>query len=138
MYLRLLVVIFIFNRTLATAVAPALTGLALLGPIGAGWWWMHAGASQTSETPRQWPGNPLDLGVAAIFVVLFVAISIAASWAQTRFGAIGIYGLAGIVGITDIDPFVLSLAQHSTPQRSRGRGSHHCGIVQQSKQNPAG
>jgi uncharacterized membrane protein (DUF4010 family) len=92
--------------------------LALLGAvIGAGWWW-HAGTSRTSETPRQWPGNPLDLGAAAIFAVLFVAISIATSWAQTRFGAIGIYGLAGIVGMTDIDPFVLSLAQHSAPQLS--------------------
>lgn len=119
MYLRLLIVIFVFNRALATAVAPALTGLALLGIIiGAGRWWMRAGTSQTTETPRQWPGNPLDLGAAAIFAVLFVAISIATSWAQTRFGAIGIYGLAGIVGITDIDPFVLSLAQHGTPQLS--------------------
>ena len=33
---------------------------------------------------------------------------------KTQFGASGIYGLAAIVGVTDIDPFVLNLAQGGT------------------------
>jgi uncharacterized membrane protein (DUF4010 family) len=43
--------------------------------------------------------------------VLFVVISVATAWATRRFGAAGIYALAGIVGVSDIDPFVLNLAQ---------------------------
>ena len=31
--------------------------------------------------------------------------------AKAQFGISGIYGLAAIVGVTDIDPFVLNLAQ---------------------------
>ena len=32
-------------------------------------------------------------------------------WAKAQFGISGIYGLAAVVGVTDIDPFVLNLAQ---------------------------
>lgn len=55
-------------------------------------------------------GNPLEIAPALIFAALFVAVSLAASWARERFGATGVFGLAAIVGLTDIDPFVLSIA----------------------------
>jgi uncharacterized membrane protein (DUF4010 family) len=57
------------------------------------------------------PSNPLELSAAALFAVLFVAISIASTWAADHFGAAGLYVIAAIVGVTDIDPFVLSIAQ---------------------------
>ena len=121
MYLRLLVVILIFNRPLASALAPILLGLAVLGFVMAGgWYWMRARTRRVDEAPGRWPANPLDLGAAAAFAVLFVAVSVAASWAQSRYGAVGIYGLAAVVGVTDIDPFVLSLAQHGTGQLPSG------------------
>jgi uncharacterized membrane protein (DUF4010 family) len=44
---------------------------------------------------------------------LFVAISLISSWVQAKFGFAGLYWLAAIVGVTDIDPFVLSVAQGS-------------------------
>ena len=49
-----------------------------------------------------------------IFAALFVAVSLVSNWAKTQFGAAGIYTLAAIVGVTDIDPFVLNLAQGGT------------------------
>jgi uncharacterized membrane protein (DUF4010 family) len=42
---------------------------------------------------------------------LFIAISLISNWAAAAFGTSGIYSLAAIVGFTDIDPFVLNLAQ---------------------------
>jgi uncharacterized membrane protein (DUF4010 family) len=57
------------------------------------------------------PSNPLELSAGALFAVLFVAISIASTWAADHFGAAGLYVIAAIVGVTDIDPFVLSIAQ---------------------------
>ncbi len=39
-----------------------------------------------------------------------------------RFGTAGIYALAVIVGVSDIDPFVLSLAQNGAGQVSVGVG----------------
>lgn len=57
------------------------------------------------------PRNPLELSAALIFAVLFVVISFASAWVKTQFGQVGIYWLAAVVGVTDIDPFVLSIAQ---------------------------
>jgi uncharacterized membrane protein (DUF4010 family) len=43
-------------------------------------------------------------------------VSIASSWATQRFGSAGIYALAAIIGVSDIDPFVLNLAQPEAAQ----------------------
>ena len=55
--------------------------------------------------------NPLQLSTALIFALLFVVVSMLATVAQLHWGRAGVFALAGIVGVTDIDPFVLSLAQ---------------------------
>ena len=55
--------------------------------------------------------NPLELGVATIFAVLFVLTSLLSTWVAEAFGIAGAYSLAAIIGVTDIDPFVLNLAQ---------------------------
>ncbi len=111
MYLRLLVVILVFNRPLAMALAPALVGLfALALAIALGWYFLGE-RRVTSAAPTSAPGNPLELSTAATFAALFVVISIATAWATQRFGSAGIYALAAIVGVSDIDPFVLNLAQ---------------------------
>ena len=52
-----------------------------------------------------------------------MVISIASAWATQRFGAAGTYALAAIVGVSDIDPFVLNLAQGDPAQTTRRRGA---------------
>ena len=80
------------------------------------------------------PANPLELVTAATFAALFVVISIATAWATQHFGSAGIYALAAIVGVSDIDPFVLNLAQggcgadHRPCRHGRHPGRH---VVQQ-------
>lgn len=64
--------------------------------------------------------NPLALGTAAIFAALFVLTSLVSTWVNSQFGLAGIYSLAAVVGITDIDPFVLNLAQGGTSGISSG------------------
>jgi uncharacterized membrane protein (DUF4010 family) len=114
MYLRLLAVVLIFNRELARVLALPLCGLALAGFIICALQYWHGkradGSAQTAMQVAQ-HGNPLELGAAAIFAVLFVVVSIVSTVAKSQFGVSGIYGLAAIVGVTDIDPFVLNLAQ---------------------------
>ena len=55
--------------------------------------------------------NPLQLTTALIFAAVFVAVSLASAWIEAAFGRPGIMVLAALVGVADIDPFVLSLAQ---------------------------
>jgi uncharacterized membrane protein (DUF4010 family) len=44
---------------------------------------------------------------------MFVAITLASGWVRARYGQSGVLSLAAIAGATDVDPFVLSLAQGS-------------------------
>ena len=78
----------------------------------------EAKAQETALPPTG--GNPLELGPAALFAALFVAVSLVSNWAKAEFGTSGIYTLAAIVGVTDIDPFVLNLAQGGTTGMSNG------------------
>ena len=111
MYLRLLIIIFVFSHDLAMALAPPLLVLSALGlAMALGWYWI-GGPRRTDAGQAAAPANPLELVTAATFAVLFVVISIASAWATLRFGSAGIYALAAIVGVSDIDPFVLNLAQ---------------------------
>jgi uncharacterized membrane protein (DUF4010 family) len=78
------------------------------------YWWRKPPAEEgKAEGPILPPtsANPLELGPAAVFAFLFIATSLASSFATAQFGTSGIYTLAAIIGVSDIDPFVLSLAQ---------------------------
>jgi uncharacterized membrane protein (DUF4010 family) len=107
MYLRVLVVCTIFNFALGRMLAIPLLALALLGALTAV---QRARAAPTSKHTADFP-NPLQLSTAFVFALLFVAVSMLATLAQHYWGRGGIFALAGIVGVTDIDPFVLSIAQ---------------------------
>ncbi len=120
MYLRILAVVAVFNLALARALALPLGALALAGfAICALQYFLikptapDAAKVQAAAPPRV-NRNPLELGAAAIFAVLFIVTSLVSTWATAEFGVGGIYSLAAIVGISDIDPFVLNLAQGGT------------------------
>jgi uncharacterized membrane protein (DUF4010 family) len=115
MYLRLLAVTSIFNVPLATQLILPLCGLSLAAfVICALQYWVFS--KPADEEPKgavaiKASGNPLELGAAASFAILFIVTSLISTWATQKFGVTGIYTLAAIVGISDIDPFVLNLAQ---------------------------
>jgi uncharacterized membrane protein (DUF4010 family) len=117
MYVRILAVTAVFNIALARRLALPMLGLSALGlVICALQYWVFGRPAHDHER-QQGPmklaasGNPLELGAAITFAVLFVATSLLSTWASKQFGVTGIYSLAAIVGISDIDPFVLNLAQ---------------------------
>jgi len=122
MYLRLLIIVAMFDRVLAAALAPALLTLALVGLALAALTYRRAGRPETAQTQVRSPANPLELSAALIFAALFVVISLASSWARSHFGAPGLFALAAIVGATDIDPFVLSIAAGGAPPLAPSAG----------------
>ena len=116
MCLRIEAVLAIFNLTLARLLALPLCGLALAAfAICAVQYWgikpADEAANPQASAPPAASTNPLELGPAVIFATLFIAISLASSFATTQFGTSGIYVLAAVIGVSDIDPFVLNLAQ---------------------------
>jgi uncharacterized membrane protein (DUF4010 family) len=107
MYPRVLVVCAIFNFGLARLLAPAMVTLCALGLVVTA---LRARGGKKTEEAVKAP-NPLALGTAFTFALLFVVISAITTMVQTYLGGAGVLGLAAVVGVTDIDPFVLGLAQ---------------------------
>jgi uncharacterized membrane protein (DUF4010 family) len=122
MYVRLLVIVAFFNLPLAARLAPAMLALSVSGLVLAGLWYWVSGSPTRSRAAAQPPTNPLELTAALIFAALFVAVSLASAWVRARFGEGGLFGLAAIVGATDIDPFVLNMAAGGAASLSAGAG----------------
>ncbi len=112
MFLRILVVVAIFSPALAFHLLPAIGTLCPLGLFAtAGLLWMERRGPSGRDDGATAPTNPLEISTAIVFAILFIALSIAVEWAKTRFGESGIFALGALAGFTDVDPFVLSLAQ---------------------------
>ncbi len=110
MYFRLLVLLTIFNAALGRALAIPFIVLGVIG-TAAGWMWAKwrpsgNGAHQAIE--RQ---NPLELKSAFLFALLFVFMAVLTKLVLLHAGQHGLYVLSFVTGLTDIDPFVMSLSQ---------------------------
>ena len=110
MYVRLGVVIAVFDVHFALALAPALVLLSAAGAALSAYEWRSvvAKAGVNLVVPAV---NPLQISTAVLFAGILVMVSVVTAWTRTTFGQAGILALATIVGVTDIDPFVLNIAQ---------------------------
>ena len=112
MYLRILALILIFSNAMFLQVYPwfilmflasGLTGTAILLYRNKNF--NDPNIEQESEK------NPLEFKVALIFTALYVAFSFLTYFVLQRYGTTGLNGLSLIVGLTDIDPFLINLFQ---------------------------
>ena len=114
MYLRLLALLGIFNRQLLHRLGLPFLLLAAVALLG-GWLWMHMldhGGAKTEQTFQ--PKNPLELGAAFLFAGLFIGMLFITHLALLYLGRAGLFALAGVMGVTDVDPFILSLAESAS------------------------
>jgi uncharacterized membrane protein (DUF4010 family) len=111
MYVRLGALLLLFNRQLGLMLAPACLILAGVA-IAFGWFWSHRPDAQASQIKREFePGNPLELTAAFLFALLFLAMLVATQLAVTYLGRAGVNILAAIMGVTDVDPFIMGMTQ---------------------------
>jgi uncharacterized membrane protein (DUF4010 family) len=110
MYVRLGVVIALFSGRLAVALAPALGILFLFGVAMAAHEWRRRTDRDSAELTVP-TTNPLQVPTAVVFAAILVIISVATAWTRQTFGQAGILVLAAVVGVADIDPFVVNIAQ---------------------------
>jgi len=111
MYLRLAALVAIFNEHLVAVLVAAL--LALAGAaIGVGWIWSRRSDAKATDVQREFePKNPLELKAAFFFALLFLLMLIATQLAVTYLGRAGVNILAAIMGVTDVDPFIMGMTQ---------------------------
>lgn len=114
MYLRILFLAFIFNSSVAQLLAIPFIAMFFVSFILS----KLKFKSNLTEQPDNNPDsilasnkNPLEFRTAAIFGILFVAFALITDFVLKSYGNAGITGLAYIVGVTDIDPFLLNLLQ---------------------------
>lgn len=111
MYLRLAALLTLFSRSLAVMLAPTFLVFAAVA-IAVGWFWSHRPDPVASQVKREFePGNPLELMAAFLFAVLFLAMLVATQLVVTYLGRAGIRILAGVMGVADVDPFIMGMTQ---------------------------
>jgi uncharacterized membrane protein (DUF4010 family) len=111
MYLRLVALLVLFNRQLLSLlVRPFLCAAAIA--IGVGWLWTRRAESSAQEVQREFePKNPLELLAAFLFAGMFLGMLVATQLAVTYLGRAGVNTLAAVMGVTDVDPFIMGMTQ---------------------------
>jgi uncharacterized membrane protein (DUF4010 family) len=112
MYARLVVLVLFFNPPLGEELAPGFLLLAALAGLS-GWLLTRRRHQEDDRTSEVATKNPLELGTAFAFAAIFVAMLVLTRLASEHLGHRGVYGLAGIMGVTDVDPFILGVTQSS-------------------------
>lgn len=108
---RLLLVIAVVSKSLALKLAAPLLILGIIPLIAAGAIVRWKSPSQEISTASVTVSNPIEISSALQYSALLVILSLLVHWAQLEFGEQGIYLLAGISGIADLDAVSLSLAR---------------------------
>ncbi len=111
MYARLVLLLAFFDWALAVKLAPGFVTLSALG-VSAGWLVSRRDDGPPGSTrPQREVKNPLELKAAFLFASVFVVILVVTNLTREYLGKVGVYSLAAIMGVTDVDPFILGLAQ---------------------------
>jgi uncharacterized membrane protein (DUF4010 family) len=111
MYLRLAILVGIFKPALLDLLGWPFAALALAAVLG-GWIWSRIPDDGVKKLEREWVArNPLELKAAFLFALIFLAMLVVTNLAVTYLGTGGVYTLAAIMGVTDVDPFIMGLTQ---------------------------
>ncbi|NOS85688.1 MAG: DUF4010 domain-containing protein, partial [Ignavibacteria bacterium] len=124
MYLRVLILMFIFNRELALMMLPY-SAILIIATASAGLFLYFRNKPGQKELVQPPLTNPLELKVSLLFAGLFILFSIITSYTITNFGTSGLDVLSFITGFTDIDPFLLNIFQgkYELPLDTLGRAA---------------
>jgi uncharacterized membrane protein (DUF4010 family) len=83
----------------------AMLGVAVA--VSAAFWFV--GRGEDPELPE--PSNPAELKAALAFGILYAVVLLAVAFARDRFGTAGLYTVAVISGLTDVDAITLSTSR---------------------------
>ncbi len=111
MYPRLLLLAFIFNKKVALHLAIPFLALFVAGTLLSWLMLRKSTRPDTSHYEVKEGRNPLEFKTAIIFGLLFTFFSLLTHFVMNRYGNTGVNVLSFIVGVTDIDPYILNLFQ---------------------------
>ncbi len=115
MFGRIVVEVLVVNADLLGRV---LIPFVTMGLVAAGFAWLfyHRSAGRTAirtEAGEDWLRNPFSITAAAKFAVLFAAVLLLLKGMQLYFPRGGVYLVAALAGLTDVDAITLSMAKYA-------------------------
>ncbi len=109
-FVRILVELAVVSPTLLRAAAlPVGLLFALCLLLAAGLWRLSSRDDEGGELPAQ--ENPSQLKPALLFALLYAVVLLAVAFVRERFGGQGLYAVAVLSGLTDVDAITLSTGQ---------------------------
>jgi uncharacterized membrane protein (DUF4010 family) len=121
MFVRVIIAVALVNRALLPTLARGFGAIALVATLLAAVFYVR-GLRRTGVSSRGDAlavKNPFSLGSAMQFALLFALVLVLVKLTQNYAPASGLYVVAGLAGLTDVDAITLSLAQ------SAGNGVAH-------------
>lgn len=107
-FLRIMVEVAVVAPGQLPVVAPPLAAMAAWLLLLSLLCWLSRDGAARAVLPHT--GNPAELGSALIFGALYALVLFAVAFAKDRFGAAGLYPVAVLSGLTDLDAITLSTA----------------------------
>jgi uncharacterized membrane protein (DUF4010 family) len=109
MFVRVMAEVAAVNRALLPRVLPVVGALGAAGLAATAL--LHLGRQpMAAKASVATPKNPLDLGVAIRFALLYASITLGARAAELYFGDIGLYAAGALAGLSDVDAITLAMA----------------------------
>ncbi|WP_321481112.1 DUF4010 domain-containing protein [uncultured Bacteroides sp.] len=112
MFLRFLILIFIFSQPVFFLVYPYLLVMSFTAALVA--WFMYSREKRSEKAgviDEEESSNPLEFKVALIFAALFVVFTLLTHYTLVYAGTGGLSLLSFVSGLSDITPFILNLLQ---------------------------
>ena len=110
MFGRVVVEVAVVNRALLPALLVPIASMGVVAALGAGWLLRRgAGVARPAgaEVPLQ---NPFSLRSAIRFALVFAAVLLVVALVQTYLPGRGLYAVAALAGLSDVDAITLSMA----------------------------
>jgi uncharacterized membrane protein (DUF4010 family) len=111
MFVRVIIEVLVVNRALLPSVLAPFATMAVVAAAAA---WVLRGRARDGGSTEGVPlRNPFSLTAAIKFAVFFAAVLLVVKLVQTYAPASGVYAVAALAGITDVDAITLSMARYA-------------------------
>lgn len=113
MFLRVLVIVSVVNRALLGPLVVPFVAVAVVAAAGAALLFYRRSLKTRSVNAQEdlRVANPFSVASAAKFAAFFAVVLVAVKIAQEHFASGGVYAVAALAGLTDVDAITLSMSE---------------------------
>lgn len=123
MYLRVLVLLGLFQPRLGAQLAAPLMSLCTVGVFGAASWLAWSLRREAPLKAAKASVNPLEISTALVFAAVFLLLRVGIHWAAETWGDLGTYLFSLVAGSVDVDPYIMGVAQQTETTMTIAVGS---------------